>query len=135
MASETTQTTDSQFRHKCTPDQTTSPLPPLFCIIESVTLKKNLMFQLSKAYSFLFCTHTYACSIFFIFLPPIPGGKDREMCQFCGNREAYSTVIPRGTAPNRRFLPSQQYNRQQTEHKGSSSYGAFGQLGYNKQEH
>ena len=31
----------------------------------------------------------------------------------------------RCTVPNRRFLPSQQYNRRQTEHKGSSSLCAI----------
>ena len=48
----------------------------------------------------------------------------------CGNRAVYSTVIPRGTDPNRRFPLSQQYNRRQMKHEGSSSsracYGAFG---------
>ena len=46
----------------------------------------------------------------------------------CGNHAAYSTVISRGTAPNRRFLQSQQYDRRPTEHKGSSSSRTITQL-------
>lgn len=42
----------------------------------------------------------------------------------CGNRVVCSTVMPRGTAPNRGFLLSQQCDRRRMERKGSSSQHA-----------
>ena len=46
-------------------------------------------------------------------------------CICAGNRAVYSAVIPRGTASNHRFPSSQQYDRRQTEHEGSSSLHAM----------
>ena len=54
-----------------------------------------------------------------VYFPGWKGPQDAPV--LCGNRAVYSAVMPHGTAPNHRFPLSQQYDRQRTEHEGSSS--------------